>query len=607
MSRLVPSLLLATAAGALSCVSPAGPLEAVPGIDEPRGGGADGWLDTIDPASCPGGGPRLVRGAPATWTVIHYAAGDNDLEEAMQRDINEMELGHGGSPNVNVVVQLDRRTEDGAWRYEIRPDTTANDPDRSRIVSRLAGFTEQELDSGDVATFTGSGRWAVACYPAERYVVVIGGHGKGWSTSGAAEDEAATARSARAVEHGEPRRAIAPDDRSESEIYVDELAAALSEIRTATRRDGDPPSLNRLVLFGSDACLMGTIEVAYDLRDAVSYLVGSEAAEPTAGWPYSTITRELTHRPTYYAASPERLAAEIVAAYGRSYGPTGAAGMVRDDITIAALDTAATARVRDRVDRVASLALSSIAEDREGGDEVREALAAARATSPTFGLVYADLGGLLASFRAGLLRAGAVPEPGAPWEGDPRYPALREAIDDLLEGAWGEYVVASHVGEAWAGGMGLGVYMPRRALRPGPRPAPLRAIGLRPRDGLAGPGARRGRRRGRGGRRRGPRRRHGRRDELPGPRGDLRPRRPGPDRRGRGLRRGAVPDARPDELRGGPPGPRRRGRRPAPRPRVPRRRLGPRRPGGAGPSRPGRGGERRRLPRPRRPFFGGSS
>jgi hypothetical protein len=46
-----------------------------------------------------------------------------------------------------------------------------------------------------------------------------------------------------------------------------------------------------------DACLMSTLEVAYQVRASARAVVGSEELEPGAGWPYHTLLRELTATP----------------------------------------------------------------------------------------------------------------------------------------------------------------------------------------------------------------------------------------------------------------------------------------------------------------------
>lgn len=407
----------------------------------------------IDPASCPGGAPHLVDGMPATWTVLHYAAADNNLDSVLVGDIDEMEFGHQGSPNVNVIVQLDRHRQDGRWRYRIEPDRTPE-----TIGSPVLEFSEEEPDSGDWRTLSEFGRWGATCFPAQNYVVVIGGHGAGWSTS---SDRSAPlperAEHARARRHGESLRSIAPDNTNHSEIYVDELARALTEISKATRRPGDPDYLNRLVLYGSDACLMETMEVAYELRNAVTYLVGSEETEPAAGWPYNTLVRELTARPSYYAQRHHELAQMIVDVYADSYGPGGSAPD-STKATLAAVDTSATIKVRNRVDTIAGLLVDLIAVDAQLLGLVLQA----RQQSFTFGDDYTDLGLLLATLQQGLLAAGKMPAHGEEWQGDERWRTLRDTIDELLLEVWPDFVVANASGR-YEGARGVSVFMPADA------------------------------------------------------------------------------------------------------------------------------------------------
>lgn len=428
----------------------------VPPIDLPSDERADSWGDPIDPASCPDGAPRLVNGAPAAWTFIHWAAADNNLESVIEEDIDEMERGHGGSPNVNVIVQLDRRSEDGVWRYEVQPDS-----EEGVLASPLVGYSEEEPDSGDWRTLAAFGRWAATCYPAERYVVVIGGHGSGWSTSDGEDDRSAAPLSdrtahLRAAAEGETLREIAPDDTNGSSIYIDELAAALDAIHEATRRDTDPSWVNRLVAYGSDACLMETFEVAYDLRNSVTYLIGSEETEPGAGWPYSTIIRDLTDRPFYYAERPWELAATVVDNYGRSYDNSGVYD-VDERITMAAVDTSALIRARNRIDRIAELTLELIPLE----PALHTHLTTAREESYSFGQSYTDLGLFLTELRALLTAEELMPEVGEHWSGDERWRELRETIDSLLEDVWPELVVAARSGEGYPDARGLSIFLPR--------------------------------------------------------------------------------------------------------------------------------------------------
>lgn len=445
-------LVLALGAGGSAC---GGAAQEVPGIELPGDDKADSVNRPVAPESCPGGGPRLIDGRPATWTIMHYAAGDNNLEQVLMEDINEMELGHSGTASVNVIVQLDRYGQKGVWRYRIEPDG-----DMDTIHSELVGHSDQEPDSGDWHTLALFGKWAATCYPADNYMVIIGGHGNGWSGSGEDEPDRAPlrdrARHMRARRHGESLRMIAPDDTNGSEIYIDQLAMALKAIRADTRRPYDPDWRNRLVAYGSDACLMETVEVAYELRNAVTYLLGSEETEPMEGWPYNTIIRELTGRPSYYATRPHELAALVVDNYGKSYSAGGSAG-IQDRITFAAVDTGAAIRARNRVDSVSGLLLELVELDPGLPGLVMEA----RDDAYNFGDGYVDLGRFMRSLREVLIQEGKMPAVGDHWDGDERWRDLRNVIDELMEEVWPELVVASMSAEEYPLATGLSIFMPR--------------------------------------------------------------------------------------------------------------------------------------------------
>jgi len=422
----------------------------VPSIDLPDPGKADGLAAVTEPSDCPGGAPHLPNGRPATWTILHYAAADNNLEDVLIEDINEMEAGHGGSSSVNIVVQLDRRSEEGVWRYHVQPDS-----DRESIESDLVGYAEDEPDSGDWRTLASFGQWATTCYPADYYAVVIGGHGSGWSMSEEDDDGRSGAIMASAQADGQAARQIAPDDSHGTSMYIDELGRALREVRSFAKREGDPDWLNRLALYGSDACLMATFEVTYDLRNTSTYLIGSEETEPGQGWPYSTIIRDLTGRPSYYAQRPHELAKSIVGHYGASYGPYG--GATRSQrITLSAVDVSAAMRAKNAFAK-ATTALYELSEDSE---DVSQAIWDARAQTYEFH-GFVDMAMFLANLQGVLLERELMPASGQVWEGNPRARDLAHAIDDLLSDVWPDLVLEVARGEEYPDAAGLSLYFPR--------------------------------------------------------------------------------------------------------------------------------------------------
>ena len=463
--------------GALvSSVGCDGPTEPVPGISLPSGK-ADG-IEPVRPEDCPGGAPKLVDGRPAAWTILVYQAGDNNLEEYLDEDLNEMERGYRNTAQVNVLVQQDRASRDGVWRYELRHDT-----DPEVIGSKLVGESDAEPDTGNWQTLASFGQWAAVCYPAEHYVVVVSGHGSGWSgtpppdpdpeedvDAGTGEADAGTGEAdagtgdadagtgdadagagdadagnddgetqdptqeklledaAEAQAKGEPYRAIAFDDSTNSSLDIDELATALKYINDAVRRDSDPSYVNRLVIYGSDACLMQTVEVLDALGSPVTYVIGSERTEPGKGWPYYSILRELTSRPLAYARAPQDLAAFIVEAYRISYGTNGgqAEGAPKDALTLSAVNLDYRRRLVNDMTKITSL-LDQLYED------VHPYLWQAREDSPLYSGTYVDLAELLLHLRASLIEAGLMPRLYQHWDGDERFRTLRNAIDDAVE------------------------------------------------------------------------------------------------------------------------------------------------------------------------------
>jgi len=462
---------------------------AVPTIHLPAGK-ADS-PDTVMPEDCPGGAPRLVDGMPAAWTIMVYQAGDNNLEDALEEDLNEMELGYRSTDQVNVVVQVDRYNERGVWRYQVR-----HDADSDVLHSELVGQSDEEPDSGSWLTLASFGQWVVTCYPADHYVVVVSGHGSGWSqaeqrpnpnldqtdgtdtgdattnpdgTDGTDTGDAttnpdgtdgtdtgdATAAEAkerqRANETGEAYRAIAFDDSTGTSIRIDELAKALRYISDAAHRESDPAYLNRLTIYGSDACLMQTVEVLDELKGVVTFVVGSEQTEPGDGWPYSTVLRELTARPFQYALDPASLPGLIVSDYAKSYGVYGGQGHHKG-VTQSAVNVDYTRRLVNAMGNLSYL-MTQLEE------QIYVQVWDARQDATRYARTYVDLSQLLTALRKRLIDAGLMPEKGRHWSGDERMRDLRKAIDSVLELVQDMTVARSNADDPTAPG-GVSLYFP---------------------------------------------------------------------------------------------------------------------------------------------------
>jgi hypothetical protein len=94
-------------------------------------------------------------------------------------------------------------------------------------------------------------------------------------------------------------------------------AKALEQITGAIRsKDGK----KKLDVLDFDACLMATVEVAYELKDTVDFLLASQETEPGDGMPYDDYLAWLT---TYPEASPLSFSKAMVDTYVKSYAPKG--------------------------------------------------------------------------------------------------------------------------------------------------------------------------------------------------------------------------------------------------------------------------------------------
>jgi hypothetical protein len=227
--------------------------------------------------------PVNTSGLPE-WTVIVYSAADDEvLEESMWFDVNEMEV-VGSTPQVNVVVQLDRYvgafSGDGDWtdtrRYLIQQDGDLNSI-TSPIVQSLG-----EVDTGDPQTLIDFVTWAIQSYPAKKYALVMSDHGGGWT--GGFSDMSAV---------------------SYSDLSIPEIVSSLERIRQNT-------GIDKFELLGFDACLMGQIEVFGSLYPYSNYMVASEEVEPGYGWSYAAWLQQLVQDPTVNGSG---LSQSIVSTY----------------------------------------------------------------------------------------------------------------------------------------------------------------------------------------------------------------------------------------------------------------------------------------------------
>jgi len=226
----------------------------------------------------------------AQWTYMVYLDGDCDLELSAINDFLEMAT-VGSNANVKILALFDRTaahdTTYGDWSETRRGIVNLNDTPNSTWGTNLG-----ELNMGHPQTLIDFVEWGMQTYPASRYAVVLWDHGSGWQKE--AEDSLRF-------------KSVCIDETSGDRLFMREVRAALDTIET---NEVQPD------LLGFDACLMGMVEVAYEIRQHASVMVASEKGIPLAGWPYHTILADLVASPTMSAS---QLGSVTVSRYYQSY------------------------------------------------------------------------------------------------------------------------------------------------------------------------------------------------------------------------------------------------------------------------------------------------
>ncbi len=229
------------------------------------------------------------------WTLILYICADNSLSDCALDDMNEVEAAIE-SVDANVLILVDQISNSDTRAYQAEYDALG--PQNSSLVSEQIplgdiyadwdGLTELNLAEPD--TLLRFSEWAIDSYPAERLALVLWDHGDGWRRKLAA---------------GRMTKDICYDGYDAMDIS--ELQSALAGLQQNTGRTLD--------IIGMDACLMGMVEVAYQLKDLCQVLIASEESVPWDGWDYAFLSQLSPGADL----SPKELAVHIVDYFYRSY------------------------------------------------------------------------------------------------------------------------------------------------------------------------------------------------------------------------------------------------------------------------------------------------
>lgn len=199
------------------------------------------------------------------WNLLVFLNGVNSLDQFGPINLQQMET-VGSTDKMNILVEWGSESNSANTERLLIKKSTDPSKVTSPVVQNLGN-----VDMGDYREVIKFVDWANQNYPAKKYFIVVWDHGGGWHLP----------YQPNMMGRAMHPRDISWDDQTGSVITTEQLAQVMAE---SAKIIG-----HKVNIYGSDACLMGMVEVARQMSDSVSYFVGSQETEPGAGWPYSTI------------------------------------------------------------------------------------------------------------------------------------------------------------------------------------------------------------------------------------------------------------------------------------------------------------------------------
>lgn len=177
---------------------------------------------------------------PASWLVLCWFGADNDITEYVEFDLEEMKL---AAKDVAVIAMVDKVgiVDDGVYALSLEG-----------TFVKLELFNE--VDSGSGSNLS----WFVEKYQscdANHRALILWNHGNAWNDTNPYEP-----------------KGISYDYQSKSFLTTLELKEALEGFH--------------FDVIGFDACLMGSVEVLYELKDLADYFIAAADEIPATGWDY---------------------------------------------------------------------------------------------------------------------------------------------------------------------------------------------------------------------------------------------------------------------------------------------------------------------------------
>jgi hypothetical protein len=217
----------------------------------------------------------------AEWTVLLYIGAIDNGQQKVDETLLQKVIGSSiRGTSANFVYQFAQ--PDVTLRGVIRPDGHNEILRRGRRIDITNPEHLTEFVDSMCRTF-----------PSRYTALFLKDHGSGWTLEGIP-----ARRKAQKVK-GLGGLGLFYDGQTDRYMSTADVAAALR--RTAGKR---------VDIYGFDACDMGAVEVAYEVRDVADFMIATEDWEASTGWPYGPILKHLRDQsgPVY----PREVCREVV-------------------------------------------------------------------------------------------------------------------------------------------------------------------------------------------------------------------------------------------------------------------------------------------------------
>lgn len=223
------------------------------------------------------------------WTVMVYLAGDNNLSENMISSLIGMQDAmktKGSDEFVNLIAIYDS----GYPTVRIQTYHFTHKNSALPLTAIGVDIINRNGGSSETAHITDFVNFVVheKGFEAENYALIMSGHSDGILG-----------------------KTMFRDNNPDSEMNLNYLKYILRLARKSLK--GNEKFTNRngkFALIGFDSCMMGMLEVGYELRNVAEFMVASQGYAPIDGWDYEKVLRELIEKKG--RLTPEEFAKSIV-------------------------------------------------------------------------------------------------------------------------------------------------------------------------------------------------------------------------------------------------------------------------------------------------------